>query len=287
MTDAWALDRPTILAVSGGRTSMFMLRRYLDHHGGRLPEHAVAVFNNTGREHPKTLDFVQRCSTEWSCPIVWLEYRDAEVPADRWQEVNHNSASRDGEPFAAVIRRKQMLPNQVARFCTVEMKIHCTHRWARAAWPYGGKRYVKAVGFRADEPQRVARSRHRCGQNKDPWDVAWPLFDAGIRKPAILAWWDAQPFNLEIPERLGNCDLCFLKAAWKLGQNIEETPEIADWWIAQQEAVGGYFRSPSRSARPGYDHLRAWATSDALKPWKQGDMIDDMDAADMECACTD
>ena len=58
MSEPWALDRPTILAVSGGRTSMFMLRRYLDHHGGRLPEYAAPVFCNTGKEHPKTLDFV-------------------------------------------------------------------------------------------------------------------------------------------------------------------------------------------------------------------------------------
>ena len=287
MSDPWALDRPTILAVSGGRTSMFMLRRYLDRHDGRLPEHAVPVFCNTGKEHPATLDFVQRCSVEWGCRIVWLEYQDAEQPADRWQEVSHNSAARNGEPFAAVIARKQFPPNQVTRFCTTELKVHCTHRWARAAWPYGAGRYVKAVGFRADEPARVARAKHRCGQGKDAWDLCWPLFDAGIRKPAILAWWDAQPFNLDIPERLGNCDLCFLKATKKLGQNIEENPAIADWWIEQQRRTNAYFRSPEKSDRPGYDHLRAWALSDVPKPWKQGDLIDDLDAATFECACTD
>lgn len=271
---------------------MFMLRRYLDHHSGQLPEHAVAVFCNTGREHPKTLDFVQRCSSEWSCPITWLEYRDAELPGDRWQEVNHNSASRDGEPFAAVIRRKQFLPTHMSRFCTTELKIHCTHRWARGAWGYGAGRYVKAIGFRADEPQRVARAKDRCGKGKDPWDLHWPLFDADVRKPSILAWWNVQSFDLEIPERLGNCDLCFLKATKKLGQNIEEEPAIADWWIAQQQWVrqstksGGYFR-PQARARPGYDDLRRWALSDEPKPWKQGSMVDDLDAATFECACTD
>lgn len=286
MADIWALDRPTILAVSGGRTSMHMLWSYLDRHGGRLPEHAVPVFCNTGREHPRTLDFVQRCSAEWSCPIVWLEYRDAEMPADRWQRVSHNSASRDGEPFAAVIARKQFLPNQVTRFCTTELKVHCTHRWARAEWPYGSARYVKAVGFRADEAHRVARARHRCGQNKEPWDLAWPLFDAGLRKGDILAWWREQPFDLGIPERLGNCDLCFLKHTHKLAANIEENPSIADWWIEQQDRVGGYFRSPSRVKRPGYDQLRAWTQGDEPKPWKQGDLAD-LDASDLECACTD
>jgi hypothetical protein len=64
MSGHWLITRPTLLAVSGGRTSMHMLWRYLDRHDGRLPHGSVAVFCNTGKEHPATLDFVQRCSTD-------------------------------------------------------------------------------------------------------------------------------------------------------------------------------------------------------------------------------
>ena len=278
--DPWALDRPTILSVSGGRTSMRMLWGYLDCHGGALPEHAVAVFCNTGKEHPKTLDFVQRCSVEWGVRIVWLEYQDAQAPADRWCEVNHNSASRDGEPFEAVIRRKGFLPNQVTRFCTTEMKVHCAHRWARAAWPHGRERYVKAIGFRADEPGRVTRARARCGHGKDPWDLCWPLFDAGIDEPEVMRWWRSQPFDLEIPQHMGNCDLCFLKSRAKLASIIEANPESADWWEEQESLMADTFRS-RKSNYPSYASLRRWAMSEAPKPWKQGDLLE------IECNCTD
>lgn len=303
MSDHWQIDRPTILAVSGGRTSMHMLWRYLDRHDGRLPGHAVPVFCNTGKEHPLTLDFVHRCSIEWGVRIVWLEYAEAEKPADRWREVSHNSASREGEPFAALIRRKSFVPNQVTRFCTTEMKVHLTHRWARAEWRWGSERYVKAVGFRADEGHRRTRALVRCGKGKDPWDLAFPLYDAGIDKAAVLDWWARQPFDLGIPERLGNCDLCFLKSRHKLAQNIEEKPERADWWIAQEIAIadlGSLARAagrmmhndsdrsrslfrPSKHRLASYRDLRTWALSDAPKPWKQGEL----DFLDLECSCTD
>jgi hypothetical protein len=258
MADPWAIERPTILSVSGGRTSMFMLRRYLDRHDGALPDHAVAVFCNTGREHRLTLDFVQRCQEAWSCPIVWAEYQDAPKAADRWRVVNHNSASRGGEPFAAMIRRKRYLPNQIERTCTTELKVHCLHRWARGAWEHGRGRYVKAIGFRADESHRVAKAKNRCGQGKDPFDMCWPLHDAGIGKPEIAVWWEAQPFRLELEERWGNCDLCFLKNRAKVAMNIQDVPASADWWIAQQEEIGGFFRAPNR-AMHSYVDIKRWA----------------------------
>ena len=285
MSDPWLIDRPTILAVSGGRSSMHMLWRYLDRHDGRLPEFAVPVFCNTGMEHPKTLNFVQRCSAEWGCRIVWLEYRDADEPGDRWCEVSHNEASRNGEPYRAANRRKTFLPNQVNRTCTTELKIHCTHRWARAAWEHGAGRYLKAVGFRSDEGRRVMKASHRCKTKKDAWDLTWPLYDAGVNKAAVLDWWSRQSFDLWLEERHGNCTLCFLKARWKLAQNIEEQPDLADWWIEEQVALGGFFRSPKRPMHD-YRDILAWALSDAPKPWKQGEMLP-MDALDIECACTD
>jgi hypothetical protein len=279
----WDLSRPTILSVSGGRTSMYMLQRYLDRHDGQLPEHAVAVFCNTGKEHGKTLDFVQRCSVEWACPITWVEYQDAPKAADRWSVVNHNSCSRAGEPFAAMIRRKNYLPNQIQRICTTELKIHLLSRWAKGAWPYGQGRYVKAIGFRADEGHRVARMQQRCGKGVEPFDPAWPLYDAGIDRAEIRRWWALQSFDLDIEDRWGNCDNCFLKNRAKVAQNIQERPTSADWWIEQQKAIGGFFRSPKRPMH-SYVDIKAWALNGDVKPWDQISMTD---ALDLECACTD
>ena len=62
-------DGHVAIAFSGGRTSAYMLHHILEANGG-LPERAVVSFQNTGREMPETLDFVQECGDRWGVRIV-------------------------------------------------------------------------------------------------------------------------------------------------------------------------------------------------------------------------
>jgi len=48
------------IAFSGGRTSAYMLHQILEA-SGDLPERVIVSFQNTGREMPETLDFMQEC----------------------------------------------------------------------------------------------------------------------------------------------------------------------------------------------------------------------------------
>lgn len=73
MSDPFLVEGPAVLAVSGGRSSMKMLRLVLDAHGGELPGDVHAVFCNTGMERAETLEFVNECALRWGVPIVWLE----------------------------------------------------------------------------------------------------------------------------------------------------------------------------------------------------------------------
>jgi 3'-phosphoadenosine 5'-phosphosulfate sulfotransferase (PAPS reductase)/FAD synthetase len=127
VTDPFLINGPAVISFSGGRTSAYMLWRILQAHGGTLPDDVVVCFANTGREMPATLDFVRDCGAAWNVPIVWLEYRWA--PGGPFVEmVSHNSASRDGEPFAAFLRARSALPNPVQRSCTTELKIRTMKR---------------------------------------------------------------------------------------------------------------------------------------------------------------
>lgn len=96
------------ISFSGGRTSAYMLHQILAVNGD-LPDRVKVVFANTGREMPETLDFVQECSDRWGVPIVWVEdaARGGEALFD---VVSHNSASREGEPFARADRAQEGLP---------------------------------------------------------------------------------------------------------------------------------------------------------------------------------
>ncbi len=126
-------DGNVLISFSGGRTSAFMLYKILEANNG-LNENVKVVFANTGREMPETYDFVQRCGDEWNIKINWLEFDSYKVSQKNkysFQEVSHNSASRNGEPFEKLVAVKQTLPDALQRFCTVELKIRTIIRFLK------------------------------------------------------------------------------------------------------------------------------------------------------------
>jgi len=250
--DPFRIDVPTCISFSGGRTSAYMLWRFLQSNGGKLPENSLACFANTGKEEEATLRFVRDCQENWSVPITWVEYRNDERG---YAIVDFDTASRNGEPFEDIIRKRNYLPNPVTRFCTVELKIKAMHKALRGL---GWKEWDQAVGIRADEQRRVAKIRARPSREAVAEVMILPLADAGVTVADVAAFWDAQPFNLELPTYkgrtlAGNCDLCFLKPAAQVQSLIAQKPERAVWW-AKMEALalaskpsGARFRSDRAS----------------------------------------
>jgi len=108
------ITQPTCISFSGGRTSAYMLWRVLQANDG-LPADTVVCFANTGKEVEATLRFVRDCAAHWQVPIHWLEYMPMEPG---FMLVDFDRASRQGEPFETLIRKRQYLPNPVARGCT-------------------------------------------------------------------------------------------------------------------------------------------------------------------------
>jgi len=273
---------PVSINFSGGRTSTFMLWLVLDAYDGKLPEDVVPIFCNTGKEHPKTLDFVQNCSERWGVPIVWLEY-DRAAP-HRTKVVNYDSASRNGEPFEALINDKQMLPNPVTRFCTVELKIRRAKFYMHKV--RGFEHWVSLIGLRADEPHRVARLQNQ----KERFDSEAPLARAGLTKRDVGAFWAAQDFDLGLPNinnttPHGNCDLCFLKGYHTIRALIRENPETAKWWIDMEARAPGKDKVGSekvalfRIDRPRYAAI--------LEDVKRSPQLDFGDEPSLDCWCTD
>jgi len=222
--------------------------------GGLLPSQAIVCFANTGKEDEATLRFVQDCSEQWNVPITWLEYQAAEETADRWRLVDFETASRNGEPFEALIRSRNFLPNPVARFCTVELKVRAIHRYLKTI---GWTEWDSMLGIRADEPRRLAKIGNQdYGKHEEK---CAPLGKAGITKEDVGNFWRAQTFDLGLPNNNGvtmhgNCDLCFLKGGAQVLSLIAEKPERAIWW-AKMEALA-LASKPSgavfRSDRPSY-----------------------------------
>ena len=60
-------------------------------------------------ERPETLDFIDTCARAWSIDLIWAEL-DWNA-THRTRIVDYATASRNGEPYAALIERKGFLPS--------------------------------------------------------------------------------------------------------------------------------------------------------------------------------
>lgn len=239
------IEGPALISFSGGRTSGYMLKQILDAHGGTLPEDVHVCFANTGKEREETLRFVYECATRWDVKVNWLEWqsRRKAVPVEqRFAIVGYNSASRRGEPFKSLCADKKSTPNAVRRWCTEHLKMQVCADFME--W-MGYSKWTNVVGLRADEMHRVFKKIEQNHSGKNAWQTAMPMAssgpmaDYGRSKTDILAFWRAQPFDLETED--GNCDNCFMKSRKRLMWNIRKEPWRAQDWIEMEEIGNGRF----------------------------------------------
>lgn len=178
-----------IAGISGGRTS------------GRMAYmvDAVLCFQNTGEEHEKTLDFLRRIEDDIGRPIYRLEWRSptrGDPPRmASFEIVDHENLQRRGEPFRDMLeclkayRRKHkgrgpIAPWVKSRICTAYLKVRTQRRFCEWLGWSSPKEYTEYVGFRADEPSRVAKMRGRNAERHT--DERAPMFDLGMTRDDVL-----------------------------------------------------------------------------------------------------
>ena len=255
MNDPFKIEYPTVISFSGGRSSAYMLWRVLQSNNG-LPGDAIVCFANTGKEHEETLIFVDKCQKQWGIDIKWIEF-DADAGV---KVVSFDTASRNGEPFEAIIKKRSYLPNPVARFCTVGLKIEPEIEFLnRIGW----SDWYSMVGIRADEHRRAAKIMASRSGGKFGVERIIPLFDAGVSKGDVNDFWSKNTFDLGLKSingstPSGNCDLCFLKGIGTIKSIIRDEPERALWWARMEGSItnskiknGGFFRKD----RPSYQQI--------------------------------
>ena len=156
-----------------------------------------------------------------------------------------------GETFDKVITNKgDWLPNKMARYCTVEMKLRPLHRW----WKKNIAEPVEMqIGFRAGEGERAKRmyerlnkdgllefkdvvGKHSNGNNK--WaTIAWqspsfPMITDGVYRDKIVEFWKDKPVRFA-PRN--NCVGCFHRNPLLLRTMFDQFPNKMQWFAAQEE----------------------------------------------------
>lgn len=226
----YLIEGPALISFSGGRTSAFMLFMILLAFDGKLPDNIYVVFANTGKEREETLRFVHEVESRWEIRIWWVQRTED----GSFDIVGYNSAARNGEPFEALIRQKQYLPNAVTRFCTIELKIRVMRDFARSV---GFERWDNIVGLRYDEPLRIFKALARNDEGKERFTSIMPLSKGKVTKRDVMEFWQSQPFDLQLLSVEGNCDLCFLKGEGKIASLMRDNAGMADWWIEQEDLI--------------------------------------------------
>lgn len=250
------IQSPALIALSGGRTSAYMLWRILQAHGGVLPPDVWVVFANTGKERAETLRFLVEIGARWGVHIHVVEWRNDGTHYGTFEEVGLNSCSLEGEPFDALIDHKQMPPNWQARFCTEFMKVRTMMAFMLATTSLAPGQFAEVIGLRQDEPERIFKmiarnddEGRRCIAPLAGRDHEDPL---GIDKAEVMEFWlgptrrlststRPQGFDLELEPWEGNCDNCFLKSRKLKKHLIRRRPASAGWWIAAEERTEGFF----------------------------------------------
>lgn len=211
------------ISFSGGRSSAYMAKMIKDWFSKNRPDtNLLFLFSNTGQEHPKTLEFVDRCDKEFGLGVVWIE---AEINArgigTSARVVDFKTASRDGRPFEDFIK-KHGIPNKSYPQCTTRLKTEPMDWYCKSiGWKKG--EYSVAVGIRYDEWGRMSTNAMKND------GVFYPLIESEVTKKEVVSWWSRQSFDLEIPEHYGNCVWCWKKSLRKLLTVAREIPGAFDF----------------------------------------------------------
>lgn len=171
-----------VVSFSGGETSGMLCKWLIDTWGHKY--NFIFMFANTGREHPETLIFADKCDKEFGLNLVWIEaiINPKKGIGVRHKIVTFETASRNGEPFEDFIA-KEGIPNASRQHCTTRLKTRAMRHWMKVN---GLIKCKTAIGMRIDEPQRVISKAKRdvlelIGVDADLWRI-----DSKTKRAALL-----------------------------------------------------------------------------------------------------
>ena len=278
---------PDVICNSGGRTSAYMAENLLI--AGMKP---IIAFANTGWEHPKTLEFVEKCHNRWlDLYGVGVTLLEAVVHHDERKSSSHKvmtfeTLSRNCEPYLEVVK-KYGIANVAYMHCTRELKENPIISYMASVGGINGRikdkkivsaNYETFLGIRADEPKRLNGIRN--GRQNKVYPLAdWSPFR--VDKLDVLDFWESMPFDLQIEEHEGNCLGCFKKSTSKLISVIETVGADAfdfamhiteEYGFVGDNIIEGVKSELPRTMYRDYtnpDQLIAMSNSDIKKPIKK------------------
>lgn len=233
-----------MVSFSGGRTSAFMCHWLIENMSHLYNLHFV--YANTGLEHEKTLEFINKVDKFLNLKLTWIEavINPLKGIGTTYTVVDCETACRDNRLFKDMCACYGLM-NKTWMHCTRELKIQPMTAFANDY--FGKNNYRQAIGIRFDEFKRV---------RQDPNKI-YPLATiAKVIKQDVLEFWKKQPFDLEIEEHYGNCVGCYKKSDKKLKMIADENPHYFDPFIELENSYSNLKGPNEKDNRIIYRHYR-------------------------------
>lgn len=167
-----------------------------------------------------------------------------------------------GDSFDTVINKKQFLPNNFRRFCTVEMKLRPMFRWWKNHCLIKEDEPVEMrIGFRANEGRRAQAMMDKCNEDgliqfkdvvgkhsngNNKWaEAAWqkprfPMIEDGIYKHQVQSFWQDKPVRFA---PINGCVGCIHKQPMLLRMEFDNHPETMNWFLEKEQHSKGTWKN--------------------------------------------
>jgi hypothetical protein len=171
-----------------------------------------------------------------------------------------------GETFEQVIKNhSNYLPNQMARYCTTDMKIIPIFNYLREHIEFP---CVMNIGYRPNEKSRADKLKERedengieqfntvIGRSKNGKTNRWgkvayrtckfPLIENNIHKDSIHDYWKDKPVRFAYRN---NCVGCVNRQPLFLSHMANKDAETFNWFVKQEKKTGNTFNSKTTYAK--------------------------------------
>lgn len=252
----------TITSLSGGKSSSMMALRFpTDHYV------FAVVLTDHQPSAPKDKGLLRECQNRISHFVASHEadltlLNMLKLEQELGQKIDWVAAEHSLDLFAlgqtdlpGFRSGKALLPNARTRFCTIEQKLkpifwHCYLNY------WDDDPFLMNIGFRFDEPQRVAgwtcdndkfKFPVSCGLSqgsqwkykKIEWRISqFPLFTGGVTRNDVVSFWDKKGW--QFPD-ISNCRFCFHHRDIEQQRQAKLEPENLQWWLGMESEVGSSF----------------------------------------------
>jgi hypothetical protein len=244
----------TVNSISGGKTSAYIAKHYpADHNVFALVRIESRKWMNGKDEQTRQL-----ISDRIGVEFIGTAEMDEIIYTilDLEQFIGREIKILSGDTFEQVIKnRGNYLPNQMARFCTSDMKIVPIFNYLRSI---GALPCEMRIGYRPNELKRADRMVERAGADgielfktvidltgkRNKWGeipyrkATFPLIHDNITKDVIYNYWQDKPVRFAYRN---NCVACVNRQPLMISHMATKERHKVEWFAEQEERTGNRF----------------------------------------------